>query len=211
MNFSDLLPLAEKYSIPLFLLDEEKSTTLKNFEQYFSENSFDFCLVAGWYHMIPKFVRNSCKLGAWGLHASLLPNYAGGAPLSWAIINGEKESGVTLFKLSDGVDDGDIIAQESFSIEHDETIKEIYKKATDVSKTLLSNAFKNVNELKYTPQNKKLRKRFPQRKPDDGEINLNSKGIDIYNFIRAQSDPYPGAFIRTNDGKKIIIEKARIE
>jgi methionyl-tRNA formyltransferase len=68
----------------------------------------DAFLVAGWYHMIPKIWRNLAP--AYGLHASLLPDYSGGAPLVWAMINGETKTGVTLFQMDDGVDSGPIVA-----------------------------------------------------------------------------------------------------
>ena len=67
--------------------------------------------------------------------------------------------------------------------------------------------FKSIT---FTPQDKKSIEVFPQRKPGDGEIDLSMPAIEIYNFIRAQSSPYPGALIKTSDGKKFIIEKVRI-
>jgi methionyl-tRNA formyltransferase len=131
--------------------------------------------------------------------------------LVWAIINGEEETGVTLFRLSDGVDDGDIIAQASFAIKHQDTIKDVYNKATTASKSLLIKALSDVDNLRFSPQDKSKIKVYPQRKPEDGEIDFTKSGIEIYNFIRAQSTPYPGAFMRTVDGKKLVIEKTRIE
>ena len=71
-------------------------------------------LILGWFYKVPKSIRDLSKLGAWGIHASLLPKYAGGSPLTWAIINGEKQTGITLFRLDDGIDDGDIISQKNF-------------------------------------------------------------------------------------------------
>jgi len=69
----------------------------------------------------------------------------------------------------------------------------------------------NITSIVFTPQDKEKIKIYPQRKPDDGELDLTKSAEELYNFIRAQSSPYPGAFIRTKDGKKLIIEKARIE
>ena len=161
--------------------------------------------------MIPQSIRELVKYGAWGIHASLLPNYAGGAPLSWAIINGEKETGITLFRMEDGVDDGDIIAQKSFTIEYEDAIKEVYEKATIASKDILKNVLTNIKDIKPIPQNKVEIEIYPQRSPKDGKIDLTKSSEEIYNFIRAQSSPYPGAFITTSDGKKLVIEKARIE
>ena len=210
-NYADLKEVARNHKIPHYVVDSEKGKKLVDYKNDIKKLDLDLILVLGWYYMIPKNIRNLAKYGAWGIHASLLPKYAGGAPLNWAIINGEKTTGVTLFKMDDGVDDGDIISQKSFSIDHEDTIKDIYEKAFIASKKILKQVLKSIDEVKFKPQNKTEIKVYPQRSPEDGEIDLSKSSIDIYNFIRAQSNPYPGAFIKTIDGKKIIIEKARIE
>jgi methionyl-tRNA formyltransferase len=211
-NFSDLGQIAEQLGVPCYLIDSGESgmKTIDYFDIIKNINP-DVILVMGWYYMVPTKIRNLALYGAWGIHASLLPNYAGGAPLVWAIINGESKTGATLFQLGDGVDDGDIIDQVEVEIEHEDTIKEVYSKITLVSKKMLSNAFHNPDKIRFKKQDKDRIRVFPQRKPDDGELDLTKPAMELYNFIRAQSAPYPGAFIRTCDGKKIIIEKARIE
>jgi len=171
----------------------------------------DVILALGWYYMVTSKIRNLAKYRAWGIHASLLPKYAGGAPLVWAMINGEKESGVSLFRLDDGVDDGDIIAQKKFEIADSDSIKQVYDKATKCSIEMLDRILKNPDKIKFKPQDKEQIEIYPQRKPDDGVIDFKWDSQRIYNFIRAQSSPYPGAFIKTVDGKKLVIEKARIE
>jgi len=128
----------------------------------------------------------------------------------WAIINGEKETGVSLFKLDDGVDDGDIIAQQRIPIAFEDSIKEVYAKATEASKEILLHALQNIETIKFLPQDKSKIEVWPQRKPEDGEIDLNWPAERIYNFIRAQAPPYPGAFIKASNGEKIVIEKARL-
>jgi methionyl-tRNA formyltransferase len=192
-------------------VDSVSGKKIRGYKGIIAALNLDLILVLGWYYMIPKEIRKLARLGAWGIHASLLPKYAGGAPLNWAIINGEKETGVTLFRMEDGVDDGDIIAQKSFPIYLEDTINEVYQRATSASKEILRDILQDINDITYIPQDKSKIEIYPQRKPEDGEIDLTKSAIEIYNFIRAQSNPYPGAFIRTFDGKKIIIEKARIE
>lgn len=210
-NYANLKDIANKYNIPYYEIGSVEGKKIKSYEQIIKKLNLDLILVLGWYYMVPKSTRNLTKYGAWGIHASLLPKYAGGAPLNWAIINGEKETGVTLFRMEDGVDDGDIIAQKSFSIEQKDTIKEVYAKATMTSKEILKEVLKDIGNVKFIPQDKSNIKIFPQRKPEDGEIDLTQASNEIYNFIRAQSSPYPGAYIKTVDGKKLIIEKARVE
>ena len=81
----------------------------QNYLQYIQKWNPDLLLALGWYYMIPRNVRENVALGCAGIHASLLPLYRGGAPIPWAIINGETETGVTFFYFSDGVDDGDMM------------------------------------------------------------------------------------------------------
>ena len=94
---------------------------------------------------------------------------------------------------------------------YEDTIKEVYEKVTIVSKEILIKAINSIDSIVPIVQDKSLIEVFPQRKPDDGEIDFSKSSKEIYDFIRAQSTPYPGAFFRTTDKKKIIIEKVRIE
>ncbi len=210
-NYANLEEIAEKHNIKYLEVNSQYGKKIKDHENIIGSLNLDLILALGWYYMIPKRIRNLAKQGAWGVHASLLPKYAGGAPLNWAIIKGEKETGVTLFRMEDGVDDGDIIVQKKLSIDFEDTIKEVYEKATIISKEILIEVLVGFKKINFEPQDKLLLEVFPQRKPEDGELDLSMNSIDLYNFIRAQSSPYPGAFIKTVDGKKLIIERARIE
>jgi methionyl-tRNA formyltransferase len=210
-NYANLQEIADQYKLPFYEIDSINGKRTKDYDSKIKKLGLSFMLVLGWHYMLPRSTRELSKLGAWGIHASLLPNYAGGAPLTWAIINGEKQTGVTLFKLDDGVDDGDIISQKSFFIEEKDTIKEVYEKATLLSKEILLEVLANINNIKFKRQDKNKIRIYPQRKPEDGEIDLSKTVDEIYNFVRAQSSPYPGAFIKTADGKKLIIEKIRKE
>ena len=210
-NYANLQEIAVEYKLPFYEIESVDGKKIKDYESIIKKFDLDLILVLGWYYILPKSIRKLSKLGAWGIHASLLPNYAGGAPLVWAIINGEKKTGVTLFKLDDGVDDGDIISQKSFPIDEQDTIREVYEKATVASKKILSEVLANMNNIEFITQDKSKIKIYPQRKPEDGKIDLSKNADEIYNFVRAQSSPYPGAFIRAGDGKKLIIEKIRKE
>ncbi len=210
-NYANLREIADKNNIPFYEIDSVDGKRTKDFISVIKKLDLDLMLILGWFYKVPKSIRDLSKLGAWGIHASLLPKYAGGSPLTWAIINGEKHTGITLFRLDDGIDNGDIISQKKFSIEDQDTIKEVYEKATNLSKEVLLNALQNKNNINFTSQDKSKIEVYPQRKPEDGEISLKKTAEEIYNFIRAQSSPYPGAYIKTKDGKKIIIEKVRIE
>lgn len=208
-NFADLTTTAQQQNIPLYYVDENNK--LGNYENIIKEINPDIILVLGWYYIVPKTIRDIPKYGACGIHASLLPKYAGWAPLVWAIINGEKETGVTFFQFDDSVDGGDILAQKSFEIEYYDTIKEVYDKATNKSIEILVSTLPQIENIQFKHQDKSKLEIWEKRTPSDGEIDFSKSSLEIYNFIRAQSNPYPGAFFKTVDGKKLIIEKARIE
>ena len=209
-NFFDLSAVAKEHGIPYYDIDSVDGQRLEDHEQIIRDVNPDVILVMGWYYMLKKKVREAAKFGAWGIHASLLPKYAGGAPLVWAIIHGEKQTGVTLFRMEQGVDDGDIIAQEAFDITETDTIDTVYKKATAASQHILAAIFRHPAHVKFTPQDKSKLEIFPQRSPKDGEINWEWEPKRIYDFIRAQTKPYPGAWTIIN-GKKVTIWDAKIE
>ena len=166
-------------------------------------------LVVGWYHMIPKSWRELAP--AYGLHASLLPDYSGGAPLVWAMINGEKKTGITLFKMDDGVDSGPIAGQAQEPIHDDDTIASLYKRIEGRGLELLARYLPELADgtLELCSQDESRRRIFPQRRPEDGLIDWNLDSHFIERFVRAQTRPYPGAYT-VYRGRRIMIWKCRI-
>lgn len=204
--FKDFHALGSRYNVPVIDVKEKMSS----YEGVLRELKPDFLLVIGWYYMIPKSLRELANKGCAGIHASLLPKYRGGAPLVWAMINGEKETGISFFYFSDGVDDGDLIAQIKFSISESDTIKDLLEKTKQASLVLVEEyvpkiaqgtapKLAQVGEPTYVPQ----------RKPEDGLIDWSWDNAKIKRFIKAQTKPYPGAFTII-DGKKLIIWDADI-
>ena len=172
----------------------------------------DLMLVLGWYFMIPRIVRESVPLECVGIHASLLPKYRGWAPVSWAIINGELNTGITFFYMADGVDNGLIIAQESFIIEDSDTCLTAYEKATQASIKVLREYLPQIaaGTAPRISQDESQATYSPQRKPEDGLINWSWSAKRIRDFIRAQTRPYPGAFTYI-EGKKVTIWDADVK
>lgn len=164
----------------------------------------DAFLVAGWYHMIPKDWRGLAP--AYGLHASLLPDYSGGAPLVWAMINGETRTGITLFQMDDGVDSGPILGQAAETIRPDDTIRTLYARIEERGLELIRTHLPTLADgtACLQPQDESLRRIFPQRKPEDGKIRWGMDASAIDRFVRAQTKPYPGAFTVLN-GQKITL------
>ncbi len=207
-NFADIKLIAKENNISHYEVDSVSGKKTSDYSHEIMKLKPDVILVLGWYYMVPKSIRDIPKYGAWGIHASLLPKYAGGAPLVWSIIKGEKETGVTLFRMESGVDDGDIISQKSFPILEQDTIKEVYEKATISSINILEEVLISPN-IQFNPQDKTKIEIYPQRSPEDGLIDWSWDVERIKNFIRAQTKPYPGAYTILNN-KKITIWDANI-
>lgn len=177
-----------------------------------NEEKPELIIVSGWYWIIPTEVLNKVPNGLIGLHASLLPQYRGFAPLVWAVINGEKKTGISLFYLSDGVDTGDIIDQRELIIDNNCTIDTLLSKVEKMSLDMVDTNYKKIlnktnNRISQSKNNVSY---CSIRRPEDGLINWGDDNISIHNFIRSQSDPYPGAFTHIKDKKYYILESVII-
>lgn len=167
-------------------------------------------VVSGWYHMVPKVLRDIAP--AVGLHASLLPDYSGGAPLVWAMINGESKTGITLFQMDDGVDSGPIIGQAEEPILATDTIGSLYARIEERGLELLERHLPALaaGTAELRGQDESARRVFPQRSPEDGWIDWSQDAKSIVRFIRAQTRPYPGAFTSLGDGRRLTIWSAQL-
>ncbi len=173
----------------------------------------EVAFVCGWRSIIFKDLYQSLPLGCLAAHDSLLPKYRGFAPTAWAIINGETETGVTLFKIDHhGIDAGDIFAQKRIPIGAEETATDVYPRIIKASIELYGDFLKawKENKIKFHPQNAKEATFAAKRTPADGEINWNKSAQELYNFIRALQPPYPYAWTILN-GKKISVVRAKID
>jgi methionyl-tRNA formyltransferase len=168
------------------------------------------CLVVGWYWIIDSKLLGSVPGGFLGIHASLLPKYRGNAPLVWAVLRGERRSGVSLFYLDDGIDTGDIVDQESFGIEDHETIADVMAKAEVSAVSLVRRHARALlnGTAPRTKQDSSEATYCSLRRPEDGLIDWRLPARQLLNFIRAQSAPYPGAFTTLADGKVLRVWKA---
>lgn len=168
--------------------------------------------VVGWYWIISSDVMKTVPGGFVGVHASLLPQYRGNAPLVWAILRGEKQTGVSLFYFDDGIDTGDIVGQIAFSIDKHETIADLLSKAETATFEVLSK-FALPLVMGIAPRKKQLHEKATYvslRRPEDGRIDWNLRAERLYDFIRAQTRPYPGAYTTLPDGKILRIWRASV-
>ena len=176
------------------------------------------------FRMLPEQVWNMPVMGTINLHGSLLPQYRGAAPINWAIINGEDETGVTTFKLKHAIDTGDILLQESFPIEEEDTAGTVHDKMMEIGARLLVKTIKELaaGTIKEIPQEinrdpgTKL-KPAPKIHTSHCLINWSKPLEEVYDLIRGLS-PYPGAYTIMNERmlkvfktKKEVVPPAHIE
>src|SRR3989344_5278816 len=155
----------------------------------------DVIVQVAWFQIIKNEILRIPKLGCVGFHSSLLPHYRGGSPVNWGLINGEKEWGITFFYLEPDIDSGDIIAQKKFAITMEDTCKTIYEKCTKAAVEILDEYLPKI-EAGTAPRVKQTHTEPPlkRRKPEDGIIDWGKTTEQLYNWIRALTHPYPGAF-----------------
>lgn len=172
----------------------------------------DLIIVCGWQRLVCKEILDIPRLGTIGFHSSLLPKYRGRAPVNWAIIMGEKETGITMFYLTTDADDGDIIAQKSFPILFNDDCNTVYKKSASAGAKLIKEYLpKILNDTVEKIHNPSANfPAYPKRTPNDGLIDFNRSALDIYNFVRALTKPYPGAYYYDDNGNKVIVWKIEI-
>lgn len=160
-----------------------------------------FVVVA--FRILPPEVFKLPRYGSFNLHASLLPKYRGAAPINWAIIRGEKETGVTTFFLREKVDTGDIILQNSMAIGPEETAGELHDKLADAGAELVLRSVRLIEsgEVKSLKQKEALSSPAPKIRREDCIIKWSMSASEVHNFVRGLS-PKPTAF--TTHGKTIL-------
>lgn len=164
------------------------------------------------FRMLPEVVWNMPPMGSVNLHGSLLPQYRGAAPINWAVINGEKETGVTTFKLKHEIDTGDILLQESFAIGENDTAGEVHDTMKEIGAALLVKTIKGLADgsLKEQPQTtnhpQQTLLHAPKIFTETCKIDFTKNVEEVHNLIRGLS-PFPGAFT-TLDGKMLKIYKS---
>jgi methionyl-tRNA formyltransferase len=158
-------------------------------------------------HMIQETILRIPTQGAYNLHGSLLPAYRGRCPVNWVIINGEKETGVTLHHMVKKADAGDIVGQKRIAIGPLDTALSLYGKLCDASAELLDGLLPLMKEGRAPrlPQDIGLGSYFGGRRPEDGRIDWRWSARRIFNLIRAVTEPYPGAFCQLPDGTPLLI------
>jgi methionyl-tRNA formyltransferase len=199
--------LSKEYGFQLFhVSDVANPESIKSLKKA----NLDVLFIIGWHRIVPQEVLDVAKIRL-GIHSSILPKDRGSSPINWQLIRGEKEGGVTLFHLTTGVDEGNIVDYVKYEILESDDVHDVYLKATNGSLQLLENNWESIHNLqiKSIPQDNSKATVNQRRRPEDGLIDWNKNSKQCYDWIRALTRPYPGAFTYWN-GKKVLIWKSRI-
>lgn len=161
-------------------------------------------------NMLSEEILSLAPQGGFNLHGSLLPRYRGRAPVNWALLNGETETGVTLHKMVKRPDAGDIVGQRKVAITADDTALKLHAKVREAAKALLTDVLPEMKagNITLTPQDETQASYFGRRTAADGEIHWHKSATEINNLIRAVTEPYPGAFSYLGQ-RKLTIWRAR--
>lgn len=191
---------AEQQQLPVF--QPEKLRDPEFLQQMKSLNADVFVVVA--FRMMPKVLFEIPALGTFNLHASLLPDYRGAAPINYAVINGEETTGLTTFFINEKIDEGNILLQEKVSVFPDENAGSLHDRMMEVGAALVVKTLDGLSEDTLTPkpqpeveQPKNAFKIFKE----DTKINWDQETDRVYNFIRGMS-PYPCAFTTLKIGEE---------
>jgi methionyl-tRNA formyltransferase len=162
-------------------------------------------------HMIPAQILACAKIAALNMHGSLLPKYRGRAPVNWAILHGETQTGASLHIMETKPDAGDIVGQSAVSIGPNETATDVFGKVSQAAVSVIQEVLPSLIQGKVARQPNDLQKGsyFGGRKPADGQIHWNQKALQVHNLVRAVAPPYPGAFT-DHRGKTMIIARTSL-
>ncbi|WP_200531413.1 methionyl-tRNA formyltransferase [Halorubrum sp. LN27] len=166
----------------------------------------DLLFVVGWSELVSSTVLNIPSVTAIGMHPSPLPRGRGRAPLAWSLIKGLDETALSFFHLVEKADAGDLVGQQLLSIDIDDDANSMYQKLIDAGRIMIREYYPKFEQgvIPRKPQEEEKATWWPRRRPQDGIIDWNRSPQEVYNWIRGQTRPYPGAFSYI-DGKKVTI------
>lgn len=176
-----------------------------------SASEADIMVACNWRTWIPPEVFGAPRLGALNVHDSLLPRYAGFAPLNWAIINGETEVGVTAHLMDDRLDRGDIVLQWKVPVGAEDSATDMFHATLELMGPITLEALRHIQSGTgdRTPQDLAEATFFHKRSVEDSLVDWTWPAVDIANLVRAQSDPYPNAYTYAG-GRQLRILRASV-
>lgn len=207
--FGSVIKLCEERNIPYIT---PKASELTGLVSQIQELAPDYLFSFYYRHMIPTALLASAKLAALNMHGSLLPKYRGRAPVNWAILHGETQTGATLHIMEERPDAGDIVGQLAVSIGPDETATEVFAKVSEAAVKVINQALPELilGKVLKKPNDLEKGSYFGGRKPADGQIDWNQSSTQVHNLVRAVAPPYPGAFTDWQ-GQQMIVARTSLK
>ena len=205
LQFSPVKEYALKAGIPVLQPENLKSP---DFLQELASYNADLQIVVA-FRMLPEAVWSMPKYGTFNLHASLLPRYRGAAPINWALINGDKETGITTFFLKHEIDTGNIILQEKVAIDEEDNAGDVHDKLMYLGADLVLKTLKMIEEdnVITRPQDDAQASPAPKIFKDTAKLDFDKYAADIRNLVRGMA-PYPAAWfnIKLQDGNESMMK-----
>lgn len=198
--FDGFVATCELYELPYTVVQDKRES-----EDNLRSLDFDLAIISGWYWIFPQSIFDLAPLGFFGIHNSLLPSYAGSAPVVWAMINGEEEIGATLFKMGMDIDKGGIHGICSVYVETQDYIRDVLDKLTDAVRYMMEYQYPRLLDGQgsvVSPAMPMSPSHGCPRRPADGRLDFTKTANRLWREVKAQSHPYPGAWVATseNDG-----------
>ena len=206
---STVARLAEKLGLRYF---QPKKVNARSFLEEVNKLGPDLCVLSGYNQILRKEILSIPKFGVINLHGGRLPEYRGVAPINWQILNGEVKGGCSIIYVDEGIDTGDIIAQDYYDISPNDDAATATEKTLQIFPPLLVESLARIREgtVKRIRQDPNAGCYYTRRYPKDGEIDWNTMtAVQVHNLVRALVKPYPGAFTH-HVTKRIVIWKTSL-
>lgn len=206
--FASVAALCQERGIPY--VQPEASGLLELLPQ-FQKIAPDYIFSFYYRYLISTAILDTARIAALNMHGSLLPKYRGRAPVNWAVLHGETETGASLHIMEAKPDAGDIVGQEAVPIDPDEDATAVFTKVSNAAVHVMQTALPALLEgrVPRTPNVLANGSYFSGRKPEDGRIQWSQNALQVHNLIRAVAPPYPGAFADWQ-GARMVIAKSKL-
>jgi methionyl-tRNA formyltransferase len=207
--FGSVAATAADYGIPAITPAEANTSELQH---TLAQLQPDFIFSFYYRSMLGHQLLSTARRGALNMHGSLLPRYRGRAPVNWAIVNGERETGATLHYMVERADAGEIVDQLAVPILGDDNAREVFAKVTVAAETVLARSLPGLIAGTAPRRSQPIEpgQYFGRRRPEDGRIDWTRSAQQIHNLVRAVAPPFPGAFTEVR-GQRWWIHKTRVD
>lgn len=207
--FASVAELAEEHRLPCLTPDDPNAPAfVASVRDQVGQTDFLFSFY--YRQMLKASWLTGPRLGAFNMHGSLLPKYRGRAPVNWAVIQGERETGATLHVMNEKPDNGAIVDQCAVPILGDDTAREVFGKVVVAAEIVLARSVPRLIDrtARLTPQDLSQGSYFGGRRPEDGRIPVDSSARQAHDLVRALASPYPGAFVLLR-GQRVFVDRTR--